>query len=269
MRTGDADEILCLPRDQEGFLDLSTEPWAETAVVLRGLRFSRLKLKGVEVGSNFVACQFEASVFVEIRSEERFWGADDLWSHCTFRNVNLQGMISPGNKFTDCRFENARLLGFRPFNTVFESCTFENLTLEGYRPEGETLFRRCQFKRPQFSGCWFARTRFEDCVVSEPTVRDCVFTGATASPAPWWSPQDTESDPFLSFLDSVLTLVVKKLGQDHMLVQRVTAFRVAYVAKTVGPDDFAAMFYQHDVPPKDMRRIDSGVDRLFEKHGFH
>lgn len=264
---GDVGRILALPRDDDGYLDLSGEAWGDASLVLTGLDFIRLRLADVNISPNFVNCRFEDCVFERVRSDQRFWGANDTWTRCTFRDTKLRGMIAPENRFVECNFERVKLIAFTPFSTIFDECRLQEVTFEGFKASGDTAFRQCSLTQPVLKNCDFALTRFENCDVRGPSIENSTFAGAISTPTEWWCPGDSTPDPFRRLVLDVLDLVRTQLGENHQLVQRVQAFLARYDAKQATNLELGETIFQPDIPPRDLRRIEKKFFKLLEEHG--
>src|SRR5437868_4606041 len=99
-RSGDVRDLLGASHDDSSTLDISGDGWEET-LVLNGLTFRNTVLHDQKVNVNLVSCVFEKSLFSDIEAGNvHFWGAQNRWSGCSFRNVSIPQAICPYNVFS-------------------------------------------------------------------------------------------------------------------------------------------------------------------------
>ena len=220
-------------------LDISSDSWSSTAVVLRGLVFENILLKDTAIGPTFVECEFHGCEFSHVRSDGRFMGASNLWVDCKFSDVALNSVISPQNRFEACRFVNVVLRRYRPCETAFVRCDFERLVLGGLRvppnsrnrtirdkieslwafPEirgmddlrVSLLFEECRFESGHFRECRFRHASFVRSVVNDPLVENCDFEGAGGDTR-WWEEASPALDTDDAFREALLDEVMHRLG---------------------------------------------------------
>jgi uncharacterized protein YjbI with pentapeptide repeats len=264
--TGKVREILRVKGPTE-IVDLSREPWHRDDTILKNLVFENVLIRGVEISAEFVSSTFEGCQFERVRSRAHFWGADCKWIRCSFADVTLRELIAPGGSFEGCQFRRSQLVGFRPDNCRFTNSSFEDTEIRGMHPLGATTFTKCSFARSRFVNCWFADTRFASCSFDDVSAQNCSFAGASATPAPWWSPEDDTKDPFLKFVDAVSALAAKRLGSNHVLSNRLDAYRKDYVAGHASRDGLADTLYASDIPARESARLDEDLDVLYADFG--
>ena len=275
-RWGTADELLPYGRDGEGVLDLGAVDWQRDVVVSK-VKFTRARLQRARVDVNFVDCTFEKCEFDSVQATGRFWGAGDRWDDCSFTDVKLRDVISPGNAFSHCSFTRVELVEYAAHETTFDNCMFEDVLFESFRapkatasgkpfakvPENSVTFRRCTFLRPVFRLCSFKHVAFEDCVVRTPVVDRSDFTGAIGNP-PWWSAQPP-ADLFMTFLDEFLARIEKRVGAGSAAYTNFSSYVDRYKSGATTSKDFSESLFRPDVPDREIDEIEEDMDELTRK----
>jgi uncharacterized protein YjbI with pentapeptide repeats len=274
-RRGDVLSILSLQPGADGLADLSHLDWAKAIVVLRGLTFRKVKLENTEVRPNLVECRIEDSLFAELSSCGHFWGAGNHWARCRFSKVSLKEAISPQCIFEDCRFENVAISNYRPCETVFSRCIFEGVSVFGMKatpPSGmasfnelgqagsSVVFVACKLRGSTFENCYFDRVGFKGSEFSSIQVRNCDFTGIV-SDSRWWE-GGRVGDPFLAFLDDVLTLIRAQLGEQSAAVEVMREYRDLYASGRTTSRDYSACLFDGRVCYQDLRKIEDGLHQI-------
>lgn len=236
---GDFVQLSGLDAGRDSLVDASAMNWSRADIVLTGLSFERVKVKGKEIRPSLVECKFNQCRFEQVKADNAFWGAGDSWSECDFNEVRMLGAISPANRFTTCIFGRTIFEGYHPFDTVYECCEFVDCTFLGLKapyltrkavnPEAElkilstsVLFKSCKFTRTKFRGCHFANVRFESCTFDEPVIEHSDFSDCIANPK-WWR-DDQQGAPMAALLEDVVELAAKKLGSQCKTVSVLRQF---------------------------------------------
>jgi uncharacterized protein YjbI with pentapeptide repeats len=273
-RNGNAAELLGIEREGE-IVDLSPLDWERPLIVLRGLMFDHVLLKGVKIRPNLVECRITDSIFADLESRSHFWGAGNVWAHCQFSRVRMQDVIAPQCRFDECTFDDVTLSAFRLCETIFSNCTFNRISFSGMRakersyllsaPELDKLgasggFLRCSFRKPTFENCYFRGVAFNQCSVLEPQISNCDFSGII-SDEPWWN-HATSCDPFAAFLDEILQLVEKQLGAESSAFVAMKKYIDDYTSGQTNSKDYTACLFDGSVPYADLQKIEKGLEAI-------
>lgn len=249
--------------------------------VLKGLSFYGFRVSQVEIGLNFVACEFTQCTFQNLRTDAHFWGARDTWERCTFEDCRLTGMIAPINSFRDCRFEKLWLQNFRPHQTLFAGTIFSNCTIQGLRAHtirnsqiinpdidqsrGQLVFRNCSFESVEFHQCYFEEVIFEQCIFHQVTAEECSFDGVISDTV-WWRVQQT--DPFTAFLTKALDLIRQRCGPQSAAYREFENYVIDYGSGRNTSQDFSACLYNNRVPYAETQKFIEELRKLVESHPF-
>jgi uncharacterized protein YjbI with pentapeptide repeats len=253
----------------------------KSAEVIRGVNFNGFAISRAEVRLKFVECGFTQCSFVDVKTDNHFWGARDRWVECAFERCQFLGMIAPVNSFRRCRFETVTIENFKPHQTLFDGCSFACSTITGLRAQlisnsqianpdykgsgGQLLFRDCSFKEVSFRQCYFEGIIFERCTFETTKASGCSFDGVV-SDVIWWTEQ--KSDPFTVFLTNALDLIRKKYGGDSVAYREFEAYAIDYGTGKTTSKDFSACLYNNRVPYADMRKIIKDLQELVDSHPF-
>lgn len=280
-QTGNAADLLRLPRGPDGFLDISKDDWSKAEEIIHDVEFDRVRLVDVQVEVTFTRCKFRECEFRQLRSNDSLWGNTCQWERCSFDAVTLSNPLSPMNVFRECRFHGVSLTAYLAYQTLFQGCTFIDLSVEGLRvntvknsvnflPElqaktSSLMFEACRFVRPQFSKCYFNGVGFARCQIEEPQVIACDFSGADAD-APWWQPQD-QGDPYFAVLSELVPAVERAMGVDHPSANALRAYAKRYRENpSIGKDFSSYVFSKEAVRSSaELRRLSSAIDRVMER----
>jgi uncharacterized protein YjbI with pentapeptide repeats len=262
-------------------VDLSDDTWDQRLVVLRRLKFNRIRLARKKILVNFVECEFADSDFVAVTSEGHFWSASDAWLRCSFESVHLSEVISPMNTFSECRFIGASLTNYRPYQTLFQGCLFEQSGIAGLKAQqisnsinrnaalagrqSTLVFQGCEFRNVSFNGCFFAGVQFDDCRFSNVDAQACDFTGIESS-QPWWPEQ--KSNPFTTFLTQTLEMIRQRCGAESTAHSQFEDYVLDYATGKTTSQDFSACLYSGKIPDAELDKIEDELSNLMRKFPF-
>ncbi len=275
---GDVRQSLDLP---DGAVDWSDrQDWLRLEV-LRNLEFNDFRVSQVDVGLNFISCEFSNCLFKSLRVENHFWGAGDVWQSCAFEECDMKGMIAPMNTFRGCRFDKLRLQNFKPHQTLFVGTVFANCTIQGLRAQsirnnqminadmdpsrGQLLFRDCSFVDVQFRQCYFQDVIFERCTWDGTTASECSFDGVVSDET-WWEVQRV--DAFTAFLSSALELIRRECGPESAAHKAFENYVIEYRSGRTTSRDFSACLYNNRVPYAETQRVIKDLRKLVTSHPF-
>jgi hypothetical protein len=278
---GDVRAILKIP-DGGGYFDLSDPAWSKTSVVLSELNFKRIKLYRTEVKANIVSSVFSDCLFDELLSVGHFWSADNKWKDCVYTRCHFEDAICPQNYFERCTFTDLHLIGSTIYETVFRECTFVDAHFEGVaversrntrKPYAElelfdscVVFERCRFERPEFSKCRFHDVAFIDCEIVDPVNNNSDFSGVKGFPI-WWD-DAVGIDPFVAFLEEVLTMIEKKLGKESRAYLRMLDYQQRYLLGATKSKDYSLCLYEGDVPDSELKKIENWLEKIERRYGW-
>jgi hypothetical protein len=275
---GDVRQVITLPH---GIVDWSDRKEWLRLEVLRNLEFNEFRVSNVDVGLDFISCEFSNCLFKDMRVENHFWGSSDIWQSCVFEDCQMSGMIAPMNSFRDCRFHKLRLHNFKPHQTLFTGTEFENCTIQGLRAKtirnkgvintditsshGQLLFLDCTFLNVEFRQCYFQDVVFERCKWEGTTADECCFDGVV-SDLEWWQTQ--RLDPFTGFLSDALELIRRKCGHESAAYKEFENYLIDYGAGRTSNRDFSACLYNNRVPYAETQKIIKDLRKLVDLHPF-
>lgn len=275
---GDVRQALSLPDGAVNWSD--RQDWLRLEV-LRGLGFNDFRVSHVDVGLNFISCEFSNCLFKSLRVENHFWGAGDVWQSCVFEECDMMGMIAPMNSFQGCRFNKSKLQNFKPHQTIFSETVFANCTIQGLRAQsirnnqminadmdqscGQLLFRDCSFVDVEFRQCYFQDVIFERCTWGRTTADECSFDGVV-SDVTWWQAQRV--DPFTAFLGKALELIRRKCGPESAAHKEFENYLIEYGTGRTSSRDFSACLYNNRVPYAETQKVIKDLRKLVISHPF-
>jgi len=275
---GDVRRVIALPH---GVVDWSDRREWLRLEVLRNLEFNDFRVSNVDVGLDFIFCEFSNCLFEGLRVENHFFGSGDVWQSCVFEGCEMSGMIAPMNSFRDCRFDNLRLQNFKPYQTLFTGTVFENCSIQGLKAQiirnnrmvnadmasslGQLLFRDCSFVDVEFRQCYFQDVIFEQCKWERTTADECSFEGVV-SDLKWWQTQRV--DPFTAFLSDALELIRRKCGLESAAYKEFENYLIDYGAGRTSSRDFSACLYNNRVPYPETQKIIKDLRKLVDSHPF-
>lgn len=235
----------------------------------------------ITMGVDFDSCVFDSCDFLKLRSDAHLWGNDNRWTRCTFREVALRDVASPGNRFESCGFERVSLVNYQVSATVFEGCNFLESVISGLRGRPSAAsgfsqrhtreqmpaveFLRCEFRNVVFRESYFENVRFQDCRFPLAVAIDCNFDGVT-SDLEWWGAQG--ADPFVAFLRRLLEAVESELGPNGTALAVLGRYVEAYVSGATQSRDFSSCLYEGEIPNHELDIVEDVVARLIRTHPF-